>query len=140
MKKCGGKPFIEDLKCFVDDRGFLIQLFDELKVVRAYAVSNFNKNTIRGYHKNFKEWKYFCVLKGSAKFIVAKNKKEIYSFTLSEKKPQLLHVPPEWWNGWKALECDTILLGFSDVTMKNHKDRRMSPYAFGKKIWEVEDR
>jgi len=130
-----------DLKSFVDDRGTLVQLFDQdFKIVRAYVVDNFGKNTIRGFHKNFEEWKYFYVIKGSVKFIIAENEDKIKIIILSAKKPQLLIIPPELWNGWKALEDGSLLLGFSNRVMLNHKDERLDPYAFGKDIWEVKDR
>jgi len=130
-----------DLKSFVDDRGELIQLFDrDLKIVRAYVVGNFDKNTIRGFHKNFEEWKYFYVLKGSVKFIIAENENNIKIIILSANKPQLLIIPPELWNGWKSLEDGSLLIGFSNRLMTNHKDERLEPFAFGKDIWEVKNR
>jgi dTDP-4-dehydrorhamnose 3,5-epimerase-like enzyme len=132
---------ILDLKSFIDDRGELVQLFDQdFKIVRAYVVGNFDKNTVRGFHKNLEEWKYFYVVKGSVKFVIVENENNIKTIILSVKKPQLLIIPPNLWNGWKALEDDSLLLGFSNRVMTNHKDERLDPYAFGKDIWEVKNR
>jgi len=131
-----------DLKSFVDDRGYLVQLFDEdIKIKRCYVVSNFDKSTIRAFHKNFDEKKYFFVLKGSVKFVLSSDKNDKQqTIILSSKNPQLLIVPAGVWNGWKALEDDTILIGFSDKIMKEHKDERIDPFKFGKDIWEVKPR
>ena len=131
-----------DLKSFVDDRGYLVQLFDGgLEIKRGYTVNNFDKGTIRAFHKNFDEWKYFLVPKGSAMFVLFSDKDaEPQKIILSSKKPQMLVIPPGIWNGWKALENNTILIGFSDKTMKEHKDERCNPFKFGKEIWEVKSR
>jgi len=141
------KPRIAELKCHIDDRGFLTQIWDTdlaTEIKRIYAVENFNKDIVRGFHHHRKEWKYFYVLRGSAKFVTVSsiNQEDIQKFVLSDKMPAILIVPPNHYNGWKALEDNTILIGMSNFTLKEslQDDQRISPVAFGKDIWEVESR
>ena len=112
-----------------------------LAVRRIYAVWNFNKDTIRGFHKNFDETKYFYVVKGSVKFVVMKqlegdtiiSQSQIQEIILSDKMPEILVIPQDTWTGWKALEEGTILIGMSDKQLSDHVDERMP-------VWEHEDR
>ena len=135
---------------FIDDRGLLWQLFDtkEEKITfdgkkyedyplikRIYKVENFSKNTIRGMHFHKKEWKFFIVLKGSAKFVISpteKISKKTKVFVLSDRKPEVLIVPPNNYNGWKALEEGTILLGMSNFSLEESlkDDFRIPPDNF----------
>jgi len=126
---------------FVDDRGWLVQVYEKLdlpEMKRFYLVSNFDKKTVRAFHKNFNEWKIFYVISGSVKFIVS-NDKEKEQHILSDKKPQLLVIGPEIWNGWKMLEENTVILGMASTIMSEHKDERCPPNSFETE-WEVKDR
>ena len=138
------------LKIFIDDRGVLFQLFDvknekitfdgkryiKLPLIkRIYLVGNFSKNTIRGMHYHKREWKYFIVIKGSAKFVVSPTDRvtsRTKIFILSDKFPEVLIVPPKNFNGWRALEDDTLLIGMSNFSLKEslRDDYRISPDNF----------
>ena len=136
-------PELKDLKNIVEERGRIVQYFNNdfpTDIKRIYIVENFNKDTIRGFHKNFNETKYFTVLKGSVRFVCINENNEIYTYTLSSKKPQLLIIPEKWWNGWKALEEDTLLYGMANTILEEHKDERCPYDSFGMKIWEVKNR
>ncbi len=135
-------PNLIPIPVHVDDRGYLWQLFDGEKIKRTYAVGNFDKATIRGFHLHHKESKWFFVVKGSAKFVTVNEKDHsVQSFVLSEKSPNILHVPPGYYNGWKSLEKDTILIGMSDKTLEESKndDYREDPFKFGD-VWSVKSR
>jgi len=140
------EPRKEPVKLIIDDRGFLSQIFDgkndkitfngldylELpKIRRIYLVGNFSKNIIRGMHYHEKEWKYFFVIKGSAKFVVSPEDKPTEKtkiFVLSDKKPEVLIVPPKNYNGWKALEEGTLILGMSNFSLEESlKDDKRIP-------------
>ena len=143
------KPRIVELKRFVDDRGVLDQLYDsdlDFKIKRLYLVAPF-KGIKRGLHGHFKEWKAFCVLSGSAKFVVAELEPEEdpakpISFTLNSKKPSILVVPPGYLNGFVAVEYNTKILGLSSSTLEESKldDFRQPWNKFGEDIWETENR
>lgn len=138
----------------VDDRGYLAQIFNaDLDVKRVYVVGNFSKGTIRGFHGHMKEWKYFFVVRGSAKFVIIghkvsegvkepdKLKGKIQAFVLSGKNPRMLAVPPEHYNGWVSLEDDTVLIGLSDKTLDEtlKDDYRIDPFTFGD-VWSAKAR
>lgn len=136
------KPKLIPIPAHVDGRGFLWQLFEGGNVKRAYAVGNFDKNTIRGFHLHREESKWFFIVWGSAKFVTVNEKDEtIDSFVLSQKRPAILYVPPGYYNGWKALEDGTILIGMSDKTLEESKkdDYRADPFEFGD-VWSVKNR
>ena len=126
---------------FSDDRGSLTQLFNSKEdlpdIKRMYIVSNFNKDTIRAYHKNIDEWKYFFVIKGAVKFVLVDDRDDSETFkekqviVLSEDNPSLIGIPPGVYNGWKALIENSILLGTADRTIAKHKDERVPPTSFG---------
>jgi len=128
---------------FEDERGRLIQIYEEKeslpKAKRIYIVKNWDKNTIRAFHKNFFETKYFIVISGSVKFVLVDDRPHSPTYRQQEKiiltseKPAVLIVPPEIYNGWKALSNDALLLGIADTTMAEHKDERVSHDSFGVK-------
>jgi dTDP-4-dehydrorhamnose 3,5-epimerase-like enzyme len=153
------EPWKESIKLVVDDRGFLFQIFDESndkitfdglnylglpKIRRIYLVGNFSKDTIRGMHYHEKEWKYFFVIRGSAKFIVSPEDHPVEktkTFILSERKPEVLIVPPKYYIGWKALEEGTLILGMSNFSLEESlkDDRRISVTSF-LNLFKVENR
>ena len=142
-------PYIQELKRFVDDRGYLDQIYNldlEFEVKRLYLVGA-SKGIKRGMHGHKKEWKAFCVLTGSGKFVYAtleppKHPAKVGAFILNSKKSNLLIVPPGYFNGFVALEHNTLILGLSSSTLKESlEDDYRQPYdAFGKKIWEIDNR
>jgi nucleoside-diphosphate-sugar epimerase/dTDP-4-dehydrorhamnose 3,5-epimerase-like enzyme len=136
----------------VDDRGCLnfANDFNFYGVKRFYQVQNFSTSTIRAFHGHLKEAKYVYVAKGSA--IVAavelddvkspnKNKK-VNRFILSDKKPQVLFIPPKYANGFRPLEEDTRILFFSTSSLEESRgdDYRFPVDYWGKEVWEVENR
>lgn len=132
---------IVSVPTYNDDRGWLTQIYEKTnfpEIKRMYIVKNYNTKTVRAFHKNFGEWKIFYIIKGAAKFILHKDKKT-KEYCLSDKKPEILIVGPEIWNGWKALIEGTTLLGMTTTTMKEHKDERCPPNSFNVD-WDVKNR
>jgi dTDP-4-dehydrorhamnose 3,5-epimerase len=140
----------EAIKIAIDDRGVLLQLF-EIKnkkisfdgqnyidlppIKRIYLIRNFSKDIIRGMHYHEYEWKYFIVIRGSAKFVISPTPhigEETKTFVLSETKPEVLIVPPGNYNGWIALEDNTLLLGMSNFSLEEslNDDKRIPPDNF----------
>jgi len=126
---------------FSDERGTVTQIFEEAKGLprarRIYLVKNWNQSTVRAFHKNFSETKYFYVISGTVKFVLVddRQKSPTYqqkdTFVLTSEKPAVLIVPPEVYNGWKALTDDAVLLGIANTTMKEHRDERVAHDSFG---------
>jgi len=136
-----------NIECHVDDRGFLYQIYGNYpekfpEVKRIYIVGNFGKGVIRGFHKHMKEWKSYFVAKGSAKFVIVDEKKNISTCVLSLKKPSILIVPPRYFHGWVSLEDDTLLIGLSNKSLEESlkDDIRTDPFSFGKDLWKVKPR
>jgi dTDP-4-dehydrorhamnose 3,5-epimerase-like enzyme len=130
-----------ELPSFEDDRGRLVQIFEEAKDLprarRMYAVKNWDKNTVRAFHKNFSENKIFFAVSGAIQFILVDDRpgsptyRQKEKIILSSEKPAILVVPAEVHNGWKALTDDALLIGIADTIMADHKDERVPPSSFG---------
>jgi dTDP-4-dehydrorhamnose 3,5-epimerase-like enzyme len=129
------------LPSFEDERGRLIQIFEEAKDLpkakRMYIVKNWDKSTVRAFHKNFEENKIFFAVSGTIKFMLVDDRpgsstyRQREEIILSSEKPALLVVPAEVHNGWKALTDDAMLIGIADTLMAHHKDERVPPNSFG---------
>ena len=146
-KRCGGmtrrlSTELRDLKNFVDERGVLGQIFNDdlpFQVKRMYTVYP-RKGIIRGLHGHKKEWKAFWVTSGAARFaIIVMQSGDQKTFTLDHRKPQLLIVPPEHYNGFVSLDDATIVVCLSSLSLaeSTEDDYRVEPYHFGD-IWKVE--
>lgn len=139
------KPRQVDLTCHADDRGFLCQMYEGYEfpgVKRIYVVGNFSKNIIRGFHKHNYEWKAYFVTSGAAKFVVVNETREISEYTLSDRNPSVLIVPPKYSHGWVSLSENTILVGISNRTLEESMadDFREDPLVFGRAVWEPKAR
>lgn len=136
-----------DLTC--DDRGIIsfVNDFNFAGVKRFYQIQNVSKKIIRAFHGHQQEGKYVYVSQGSAKIICARMEEGKLLpppsvFILSSKKTSILHIPPGFANGFKALEENTTLVFFSTSSLENSKrdDFRFAWDYFGKDIWETENR
>lgn len=117
---------------FVDDRGTLrfVNGFNFKDVKRFYQVENHERGFIRAWHGHKKEGKYVYVVKGSAWIgVVDMDKLHNDRYILSDKKPQILYIPPGNYNGFQTLEEDTIIIFFSTTTTEESKgDDYRVPY------------
>ena len=139
------------VKSFVDDRGFLSQILPEgqesFQIKRIYSTGNFSKGTVRGFHKHSREEKVFFVTSGVAKFVAVDDRedsstyKEINTFVLSMLNPSALYIPTGVYTGWVSLEENTVILGMSSEPFdsNNPDDERLDPHTFGD-VWKVKDR
>ncbi|MBN2439760.1 MAG: NAD-dependent epimerase/dehydratase family protein [Spirochaetales bacterium] len=136
----------------VDDRGVLSfsNEFTFFGVKRFYQVENFSTSTIRAFHGHAKEGKYVYVAKGSAivaavyldDFKKPSLKNEVNRYVLSDKKPQVLYIPPGHANGFRPLEEGTRIIFFSTSSLEDSKgdDYRFPPDYWGSWVWEIENR
>ncbi|MFZ5845402.1 MAG: dTDP-4-dehydrorhamnose 3,5-epimerase family protein [Patescibacteria group bacterium] len=151
MKK-GFKPYSKTVETYSDDRGVFVPFWEHpggsqkpeiYQIKRVYYIYNFGKGVIRGFHLHKREWKYFIIASGAAKFIALnpKNPKDLYSFTSSARKSNLIVIPPGFANGWISLEEETILICCSTSTFKESlkDDVRYDPYSWGD-VWGVKGR
>lgn len=146
------KPTVIEAGLAIDDRGSLTFAndFNFSDVKRFYMVENVSTDVIRAWHGHQREGKYVLVVKGSAivaavrmdDIISPSKDNEVNRYVFSEKKPQILFIPPGYANGFKALEPNTKVIFFSTSTLKESKDDdyRFPADYWGSKVWEIENR
>ncbi len=133
-------------KKFSDDRGEIFAFNDltEFKPKRLYVVKNWDKKTVRGWHKNIGENKLFVCVKGVIMFLTFADEHEVDIEKTILKEGESFQVLEGVWNGWKALTDDAILLGLSDAKLLDRDDERLDPHYFMSKkekdYWAVRDR
>ena len=130
-----------------DDRGYLFEIihsYDMSKFGQVYVVGDPVRGTIRAFHRHEILWDYFCIIKGSAKFIFvddrkdSKTHKEQEIVILSEKVPKMIIVPPGVYHGWMSLEDNTIMVSIgSEVYDKGKPDEIRIPYDSFGDLWTI---
>ena len=118
------------------ERGKLeyINDFDLSKVKRFYKTTHFDTETIRAWQVHQKETKWFHCIKGSFEIRIADlETKEIRKYILTENKPTVLHIPKGNANGFRAMEENSTLMIFSDLSLEDAKgdNKRMEIGSFG---------
>ena len=142
-----------------DDRGYLYEIIhatDDFlpKFGQIYAVCSPVRGTIRAFHKHYQLWDYFCVVRGAAKFVLARMDDDavetrvrhgrvcepdaLQIHVLTERRPSLLVVPAGTWHGWMALEDNTVVVatGSEVYNRENPDEIRIPPDVFGD-VWMV---
>ena len=115
-------------------------------IKRFYQIENALNNPIRAFHGHEIEAKYVYVVSGSILLCVAyidnfKNpskKTPIQRCILTDKKPQVIYIPPHFANGFKALEPNTKVIFYSTSSLEDSKqDDYRIPYDYwGVNIWQ----
>jgi len=136
------KPTIIQGDTYTDERGVLrfVNDFVMNDVVRFYIIRHHNTEFVRAWQAHKTEKKYFYVLKG--KFVVAYvkidnftksdlNKKADYTI-LSDQESKILSIPEGYANGIKALDPDSEILVFSNLTVEESKK---DDYRFPSEWW-----
>lgn len=136
----------------LDDRGTVafVNNFNFEGVKRFYCVENFELSTIRAFHGHEKEAKYVFVPRGSILLAMVKmdsktnpsKSNPVQRVVMSERKSQIVFIPPGYANGFRALEPNTKVIFFSTSTLDESKgdDYRFPADYWGKQVWEVEHR
>lgn len=133
-----------------DDRGHVtfINDFDFNNVKRFYMVENHAAGFIRAWHGHKNEGKYVFVPKGSILLGAVKidnwetpsSNLNVEKYTLSEKKPKVIYIPPGYANGFMNLELNTKVLFFSTSTLSESMGDDFR-YQYDKwNIWSIEYR
>lgn len=114
-------------------------------VKRFYSITHPDVNVIRAWQGHKLETKYFYVSKGS--FCVNwigiddwENPSQdltIHTHLLSDQQSEILIIPPGHVNGFKALEPDSILMVFSDMSLEDSKN---DDFRFPVTYWKIKDK
>lgn len=135
-------PFLIQGSSFTDDRGTLnyINDFHFEGIKRFYTIIHKSTSVVRAWQGHKAETKYLYAVKGS--FVICWVKiddwtnpsKElpVHKEILSEGDSKLLVIPSGFANGLKALEPDSHLLIFSDLSLE---DSKKDCYRYDKNYW-----
>lgn len=127
----------------IDDRGSVTFAndFDFKGVKRFYMVQNHAKGFVRAWHGHKKESKYAFVTRGVVKLaVVEMDGDNAATHILSSTKPQILWIPPGYYNGFKTLTDDAQIIFFSTVTIDEAKGDDYREPANKWDLLEVEER
>lgn len=125
----------------IDERGVVsfVNDFTFDDVERFYVIQNHQPLTIRGWHGHDLEAKYVYVVSGAARIAWVemnnpKAKPEI--ITMMGTKPQVLHIPPGYYNASQTLVTGTKIIYFSTSTLQESKlDDKRLPLNKWREIW-----
>lgn len=127
---------------FTDHRGALsfVNEFEFHDVKRFYQITHPDTLVVRAWQGHQKESKYFYVAKG--KFAIAYVKIDdwinpspdltAHMHILKESDPGILFIPPGYANGIKALEPDSCLIVYSNLTLQESSVDR---WSFEPTLW-----
>jgi dTDP-4-dehydrorhamnose 3,5-epimerase len=137
-----------------DERGYLFEVIHNsdpfmTQFGQVYVVGDRIPLIVRAFHKHDDLHDWFCIVKGSAKFVLVDDRKESPTFekadqlVLSERRVSLLVVPPGIYHGWMSLEPDTIMVSTASHEYNREKpdEYRVPPDKFNDLIgadpWEI---
>ena len=150
-----------DLKVHEDDRGYLYEIIHKSdnfvsgkgqEIRQVYVVGDRIDRIVRAFHKHDELHDWFCIVKGSAKFVLVDDRKDSPTYkkldivVCSDRSPKLLIVPPGVYHGWMSLEPDTIMVSTASHEYNSEKpdEYRIPPDEFntlaGANIWEIKGR
>lgn len=116
----------------IDQRGIVrfVNDFHFENVKRFYTITHPDTNITRAWQGHKLETKYFYVTKGSflINWIKIDNWQQpskdlnINTHTLTDTQSEILIIPPGHVNGFKALEPESALMVFSDMSLEESKE------------------
>jgi len=128
------KPKLIEGNSYSDNRG-IISFANDFKlpnISRFYTIEHLSIDIIRAWQGHEIETKYFFPLKG--KFVIAYVKIDNFDNPsdnlmaeykiLDSNKPCVLHIPPGYANGLRALEPNSLIGVFSDMDVDKSVDEK----------------
>jgi dTDP-4-dehydrorhamnose 3,5-epimerase len=109
-------------------------------VKRFYLIEHSDTSIVRAWQGHKVEQKWFYVIEGSFKIVLVKpdewedpsDNLTALQFTLSSINQQVLHVPGNFANGFKAEEENSKIIVFSSFTVEESSNDN---YRFDKNKW-----
>jgi dTDP-4-dehydrorhamnose 3,5-epimerase len=130
---------IKNLKVISDERGWLAEILrsdEEIfeKFGQVYATAA-HPDVVKAWHMHKKQTDNLVCVKGCAKIVLydgrkgSKTEGEINEFTIGEKNPLLVKVPPEVWHGFKAIGEIAVVVNVPTelYDYKNPDEHRLPP-------------
>jgi len=123
----------------IDSRGKLdyINDLDLSEVKRFYKITPVNTEIIRAWQVHKIESKWFHCVKGSFEVkIVNLETNELSTFVLNSSEMEVLYIPKNYANGFRALEANSTLQVFSDKTLEDSLlDGGTEEIGFFNEVW-----
>jgi dTDP-4-dehydrorhamnose 3,5-epimerase-like enzyme len=127
-----------DIDTFSDERGSIefCNEFDMSAVIRFYKVTHADTETVRAWQLHYKEHKWFVCTAGSFDFRLVPltdvdcqlllalgfvKQGDSYSINLTSKVSQVVFVPAGFANGFRALERNSSLTVYSNLSLAEAK-------------------
>lgn len=146
-----------DFTIHVDTRGLVYEMIHASdafvpRIGQVYHVLNPRADTIRAFHAHQELHDWFHIVHGSALFCLVDSRHGADAPTatvrvvLTDRKPQLLVVPPGVYHGWMSLEPDTVLTSVANTEYRREQpdEHRVPPdhfdQLFGGSPWRVDAR
>lgn len=137
-----------------DDRGYLFEVVHGSdpfvsKFGQVYMVGDRIPFVTRAYHKHRELHDWFCIVHGSAKFVLVDDRETSPTYRKhdiligSDRKPSLIVVPPGVYHGWMSLEPDALMCSVAshEYNRTNPDETRVPPNEFDKLIgfnpWQI---
>ena len=119
-----------------DDRGYLFEIIHGSdpfvsQFGQVYIVGDRIEKIVRAFHKHQDLHDWFCIIKGSAKFVLVDDRSDSSTYGKfdilvgSGRSPSVIVIPPGIYHGWMSLEPDTIM-----VSTASHEYNRETPDEF----------
>ena len=136
------KPEIIVGDVYNDQRGSIefVNNFKLDDIKRFYAIEPANLNIVKAWQAHKEEQKWFYVIAGSFKIVIVKidnwespsNNLFLYEFNLNADRPEVLHIPGGYANGFKSMEPNSKVIIFSNFTVKQSAS---DDYRFDQNNW-----
>ncbi|MBM3334710.1 dTDP-4-dehydrorhamnose 3,5-epimerase family protein [Candidatus Sumerlaeota bacterium] len=153
-----GDVLLVPLTVHEDDRGYLFEMAHKsdpfvsgagVEIRQVYCVGDRIERIVRAFHKHDQLHDWFCIVKGSAKFVLVDDRPDSKTYrkadqvVCSDRAPKLLVVPPGVYHGWMSLEPDTVMISTAshEYNRERPDEYRVPPTAFndllGGDPWEI---
>lgn len=143
-KEVNSKPQIIEGDSFTDARGTIrfVNDFDFKGVQRFYTITHPDTQTVRAWQGHKKETKYFYVTKGSFQLYWVmvddwtnpSTTLPVHSEILTANQSRVMVLPGGHVNGFHALEPDSTMVVFSDMTLEESK---ADDFRFPQSTWKM---
>lgn len=140
-------PQVIDGGNFADERGHIsfVNAFHFKNIKRFYCITHLETDLIRAWQGHKIETKYFYVVSG--RFLISAVKIDHWEnpsallkgapFILSSEKSQLLKIPGGYANGFKALDKNSKMIIYSDLTLEDSEKDNIRFFSETWQNWDI---